>query len=412
VTVTQGPGEKIYDVAVIGGGIVGLATAMLLLRERPSIRLVVLEKEPRVARQQSGHNSGVLHTGIYYVPGSLKARTCVEGHAQLRRFCQEQGVEVIECGKLVVAANESELSTLEELKRRGEANGVPRLSLLTPEEMTELEPHVGGVAGLHVPTAAIVDFTAVCERYADTIRASGGEVLTSAKVTGIRRGRDGIVLTAGPVRITARHLVNCGGLHSDRIARAAGAETDIRIVPFRGEYYELREDRRHLVRGLLYPAPRLGMPFLGVHFTPKLNGEVEAGPNAVLALSREGYQHRDVSLADVAAMLRSKSFWRMGGRLWRVALSELHRSLHKPTLVADLRKMVPTLTGSDLVRSGSGVRAQAVDGEGRLVDDFCVVESERALHVLNAPSPAATASLAIARHLVDRAFESFADLRG
>jgi L-2-hydroxyglutarate oxidase len=368
--VTNADASPRWDMVVIGGGIVGLATAMLLLRAHPGLRLRLLEKDARIAQQQSGHNSGVLHTGIYYVPGSLKARTCVEGHAALRRYCEEHGIEVRTCGKLVVACEEREIETLRELERRGTANGVPGLEWMEPAAMRAVEPHVGGVAALHVPGAAILDFGAVCASFANEIRELGGEIETNVRVQRLVAQPDGLAIEAGDRRLTARHAINCGGLYADRLARAAGVATDIRLVPFRGEYVRLRPERRQLVRGLVYPAPRLGMPFLGVHFTPKLDGEVEAGPNAVLAFAREGYRRRDVSPRDLVEMFGWPGFWRMGARLGRLALAEAYRSFWRPALVRDLRKLVPSLVPSDLVGAGSGVRAQAVDASGRLVDDF------------------------------------------
>ena len=400
------------DVAVIGGGIVGLATAMALT-ERTRATVVVLEAEDRLAAHQTGHNSGVIHSGLYYKPGSLRARDCVAGREALYRFCAEHGIAHERCGKVVVAVEEHELPRLEELERRGRANGLQGLRRLGPEEIREHEPHARGVAGLFVPDTGIVDYTAVAEVYAGCVRAAGGSVVTGARVTACRCDPSPGGAAAGLVLETARGalrcgaLVNCAGLHSDRVARLCGVEPGVRIVPFRGEYYELAPERRHLVRNLIYPVPDPAFPFLGVHFTRRVSGGVEAGPNAVLALKRDGYGRADFSLRDTAGLLGYGGFWRLGRRYWRMGLGEAWRSLSTAAFVAALRRLVPEIRPADVRRAGAGVRAQALGPDGRLLDDFCFADGERAVHVLNAPSPAATASIAIGRAVAARAVERF-----
>jgi L-2-hydroxyglutarate oxidase len=391
------------DVAVVGGGLVGLAVAHELLARHPRLAVVVLEKETRVAAHQSGHNSGVVHSGLYYAPGSAKARTAVAGAERMKRFCAEHGVEVETCGKVVVATDERELPALAELHRRGTANGVPGLAEIGPERLRELEPHAAGIRALHVPGAAIVDYRRVAGKLAERIAAAGGEVRLGAEVVAVRHlGRD-VVLRTTAGELAARAMIGCAGLHSDRLVALEGGRPPARIAPFRGEYYELVPERRDLVRGLIYPVPDPRYPFLGVHFTRLVDGGVEAGPNAVLALAREGYRRRDVDARDLAELLAYPGFWRMAARHWRTGLAEQWRSLSKAAFVAALRKLVPAIAPADLARAGSGVRAQALRPSGAFVDDFLVVERPRALHVGNAPSPAATASLAIAEEVVRRA---------
>jgi L-2-hydroxyglutarate oxidase len=395
------PGET-FDVAVVGGGIVGTATAMALLRRR-SLALAVLEKERRLAAHQTGNNSGVIHSGLYYRPGSLKARNCTAGREALYAFCAEHEIPFERCGKVVVATGEEQLGVLEELRRRGEANGLSGLRRLGPEEIHELEPHAAGIAGLFVPQTGIVDYTLVTEAYAEEIRRRGGEVVLEAPVRRIVRDGDGLVLETGRGEVRCRFLVNCAGLHSDRVARMAGAETGVRIVPFRGEYYEVVAERHELVRNLIYPVPDPEFPFLGVHFTRKIGGGVEAGPNAVLAFKREGYTRWSFSARDLLEALGSGGFWRMGCRYWRMGVGEYWRSWNKRAFVRALRALMPEITSDDLAPGGAGVRAQALDPDGTLVDDFRIVEAERQIHVLNAPSPAATASIAIGEGIADLA---------
>lgn len=390
-----------YDALIVGGGIVGVATAREIVHRRPGSRVIVVEKEQTLAAHQSGRNSGVIHSGVYYAPGSTKARLCVEGGRLLREFCARRGVPVQVCGKVIVATYEAEIPRLDELLRRGQANGVEGVSLIGPGRLREIEPHAAGVRALHVPGAAITDFARVAAALTEEVRSRGGDVKTGARVIAVRREPGNLVVetTTGPLH--TRSLINCAGLHSDRVARRSGARPSVRIIPFRGEFYRLR--RPDLVRGLIYPAPDPALPFLGVHFTRLVAGGVEAGPNAVLALKREGYRRSDLDLLDIAETLGFSGFWRMARRHWRSGLAEMARSLSRADFARSLQRLVPEVTAEDLVEGRAGVRAQAVDPEGRLVDDFRILAAERALHVLNAPSPAATAALAIGRHVVDEA---------
>ena len=384
----------------MGAGIVGLATGLQLLRARPALRVLVVDKESSVAAHQTGHNSGVLHSGLYYKPGSLKARLCVEGRAAMVAFCQEHGVPYAICGKLVVAVEERELPGLRDLLRRGQANGVQGLREIGPDEIRDIEPAAAGLCALHVPTTGITDFRKVAEKYAELIRAAGGDVLTGHRVQRIARETGGIALetTAGTVR--ARYAINCAGLYSDRIAVMAGAALGLRIVPFRGEYYDLIPARHPLVRGLIYPVADPRFPFLGVHFTRRISGGVEAGPNAVFAFRREGYTRTSFSLRDSLSAAAFPGFWKMAANHWQSGLSEMARSWSKRAFTRSLQRLVPAITESDLEPGGSGVRAQALDRAGQLLDDFCFVMHDRFLHVCNVPSPAATASLVIGREIV------------
>jgi L-2-hydroxyglutarate oxidase len=394
-----------YNVIIIGGGIVGLGVALEITRRLPHLRLLVLEKESRVAAHQSGHNSGVIHSGIYYKPGSLKARLCVSGAAAMVDFCRERGIAHNVCGKVIVATSAEEEVRLEELRRRGEANGLTGLRLIGPEELREIEPHAAGLKALVVPSTGVTDYAAVSEKYAELISASGGTVLTSAAVIGIRRLADEIVIetTRGSFSVygEASALINCAGLFSDRIARMAGDDPGVMVVPFRGEYYDLRPERASLVRALIYPVPDPRFPFLGVHFTRRITDRVDAGPNAVLALAREGYRRSDISFRDMTSSLAFPGFWRMGWQHWRYGFEEWSRSLSKSAFARALQRLLPEITEEDLIPGGSGVRAMALKPDGALVDDFQFVSSGKILHVLNVPSPAATASLAIGKAIVD-----------
>ena len=398
-------GER-YDVAVIGGGIVGMATAMALT-QRSHLSLVVLEAEDRLAPHQTGNNSGVIHSGLYYKPGSQKARTCVEGREALYRFCVERGIAHERCGKLVVALTPDELPRLDELERRAGANGLEGLRRVGVAEMRAVEPHVAGIAGLVVPHTGIVDYVVVTNAYADEVRGKGGEIVLRARLRRVRRENGGLALETAAGTVRARHLVNCAGLQCDRVARLCGARPGVRIVPFRGEYYELVPERRDLVRNLAYPVPDPQFPFLGVHFTRKVSGGVEAGPNAVLAFKREGYRKTSFSLADSLGTLTFPGFWRLAGRYWRIGTGEMWRSWSKAAFVRALQRLLPELRASDLVPGGTGVRAQALDRSGALVDDFSIIAQEGMIHVLNAPSPAATASIAIGRHIAEMAAKQF-----
>ena len=390
------------EIAVVGGGLVGLATALALAEKHGRI-VAVLEAEDRLAAHQSGHNSGVIHSGLYYKPGSLKAKLCVEGARELYRFCEEEGIAHERCGKLVVATREDELPRLDELERRGQANGLAGLQRLRKEEIREHEPHAAGIAALWVPETGIADYPAVAQAYGRRIEAHGGTVWTGARVQAVRRDGPGLVVETTRGAVACKSLVNCAGLQSDRIARLCGAPVDVRIIPFRGEYYELVPERQNLVGGLIYPVPDPRLPFLGVHLTRMVKGGVEAGPNAVLALKREGYRWTDVSPRDIAASAAWPGLWRLAARFWRTAAFEVWRSLVKSAFVRDLQRLVPEIRDEDLFRAGAGVRAQAMERNGALVDDFRIVHSENAIHVLNAPSPAATASLAIGRTIAEMA---------
>jgi len=395
-----------HNVIIIGGGVVGLGVALEITRRFPHLRLLLLEKEDRVARHQSGHNSGVIHSGVYYKPGSMKARLCVSGAAAMIEFCREHEVAHEVCGKVIVAIDTDELPRLEELHRRGEANGLVGLRMIGPEELREIEPHSTGMKALVVPSTGITDYAKVSEKYADLISARGGTVLTSAAATGIRRGTSEIVVETSRGAFSTTALINCAGLQSDRVSRMAGDEPGVMIVPFRGEYYDLVPERAGLVRALIYPVPDPRFPFLGVHFTRRITGKVDAGPNAVFALAREGYRHRDISLRDLISSLAFPGFWRMARRNWRNGFDEFRRSLSKPLFVRALQRLLPEVSEKDLVPGGSGVRAQALKPDGTLVDDFQFLPSGKVLHVLNVPSPAATASLAIGRTIVDTAAAS------
>jgi L-2-hydroxyglutarate oxidase len=393
-----------WDVAVVGGGIVGLATAKALAEEY-ELRVVVLEAEERLAAHQTGNNSGVVHSGLYYRPGSLKARNCTEGRLLLEAYCGERGIPYERCGKVVVATREEQLSPLVDLERRGRENGLTGVRRIGPEEIRELEPHAAGIAGLHVPETGIVDFVAVALSFAGDVRAAGGEVLTGHRVTGIRRRTGSMDVMTAAGTLVCGGLVNCAGLHSDRVARLAGLRPRARIVPFRGEYYVLRDDRRHLVRNLIYPVPDVRFPFLGVHFTRRVSGEVEAGPNAVLAFKREGYIRTAFSLKDTVETFTYPGFWKLGLRYLGTGLAEQWRSLSKTAFVRSLQELVPEIREEDVRPGGAGVRAQALGPDGSLVDDFVLLRDEGMVHVINAPSPAATASLAIGRYVAAQLVE-------
>jgi len=395
-----------YDVAIIGGGIVGMATARAL-SARSRLSLVVLEAEDRLAAHQTGRNSGVIHSGLYYRPGSLKARYCVEGREALYRLCEQSGIPHERCGKIVVAKSDAELPVLAELERRGHANGLRGLRRLTPAEAREHEPHVATVGALLVPETGIVDYGHVTRTLADQVREAGGEITTRARVRGCRRDGNISVLETAAGTVACRYLVTCGGLYADRVARLCGADPGLRIVPFRGDYYELVPARRGLVRNLIYPVPDPDLPFLGVHFTRRIDGTVEAGPNAVLALKREGYHRWSFSARDAFDVASYPGSWRMARRYWQTGIGELHRAFSKRAFVAALRRLVPALGVDDVRRRGAGVRAQAIEASGELVDDFRIVGTPGAIHVLNAPSPAATASLSIGAHIARMAAASF-----
>jgi len=399
--------DPIYDVAVVGAGIVGLATGLALLERQPGLRLVVLDKEPEIGLHQTGHNSGVIHMGIYYRPGSLKARLCRSGARRMMDFCQAHGIRYECCGKVIVATDESELERLDALYRRGLANEVPGLRVLSGRELREIEPHASGLAALHSPHTSIVSYREVARAMADDLEERGAEVRTGTVVLHARdrSGALRIETTGEPVR--ARSLINCAGLYADRLARSMGVAADLQIIPFRGEYYTLRPERQDLVRGLIYPVPDPALPFLGVHFTRMVHGGVEAGPNAVPAFAREGYTRHAVVPGELWQMLRYPGSRRLARRYWRVGIYEVYRSLSKAAFCRSLQRLVPEVCRADLVGGGAGVRAQAVAADGTLLDDFYIVESPSTLHVLNAPSPGATASLAIGDYIAQRALGFF-----
>ncbi len=394
-----------FDVAVVGGGIVGTASALALAAGyRASVLL--LEAEDRLAAHQTGHNSGVIHSGLYYKPGSLKAETSTAGREALYRFCSEEGIRHERCGKLVVATEERELPALAELARRGQANGLTGLRRLAAGEIPDYEPAAAGIAALWVPETGIVDYPAVTQAMARRFERLGGEIRLGSRLRRVRRRAGGLALEAGG-EVEARAVVNCAGLACDRVARLCGVAPAVRIVPFRGDYYELRPERRSLVRGLIYPVPDPALPFLGVHLTRRVGGEVEAGPNAVLALAREGYSRTAFSLVDAASALTYGGTWRLMRRFWRSGLGEVRRAFSRRRFAAALARLVPALGADDILPAGCGIRAQAVDPAGRPVDDFLFQEGPHSLHVLNAPSPGATASLAIGETVARRAAELF-----
>jgi len=400
------PDER-FDIVVIGGGIVGLSVAMQAARRLPQLRIAVIEKEPDIARHQSGHNSGVIHSGIYYKPGSLKARMCVDGAAEMIEFCRHHGIPHRVCGKVIIATNDKEVTRLEQLFCRGQSNGISGITLLNRDALRAIEPHAGGVRALRVPGTGITDYVAVCRKYAELFLANGGQVLTATEVTNIvRRGKETVVETRVGIFKTS-YVINCAGLHSDRISRMCGQHPDVAIIPFRGEYYELAPQAQKLVQTLIYPVPDPSLPFLGVHFTIQKQSGVEAGPNAVLAFKREGYRRGSLKISHTAEMFTYSGFWRMALKNWQTGFGEFYRSFNKAGFVRALRQLVPELKPGDLRPAGSGVRAQAVRRDGNLVDDFYFKGDENMLHVLNVPSPAATASLPIGRAIAIMAEQNF-----
>ena len=391
------------DLLVVGGGILGLAVARELLARRPDASLCVLEREPELAAHQTSHSSGVIHAGIYYAPGSLKARLCVEGARELYAFCEERGIEAERNGKLIVATDETELERMDELERRGLANQVPDLRRVGADEIAEIEPHARGVAALHSPNTGVVDFAEVARAYAADVEAAGGEVVTGCGVRGLRAGNGRVAVEHDRGRTEAGYVVSCAGAWSDRLAVAAGAPAEPRIVPFRGGYLRLRPERRDLVRGSIYPVPDPDLPFLGGHLTRTIDGEVLLGPSALMVGARDAYRLGKVRPRDLAATLGWPGTWRLMGRFWRTGLAEIAHAGSRRSFVKELRRYVPELSAGDVLPGPSGIRAQALDRNGKLVDDFVVHRTEGALHVRNAPSPAATSSLALARPIADEA---------
>jgi L-2-hydroxyglutarate oxidase len=389
------------DVLIVGGGILGLATAYHLTRDFPCRSVAIIEKESQLAQHQTGHNSGVLHSGIYYKPGSLRAVNCRAGKAAMEQFCAAEGVAYEICGKVIVAVSENELPALAKIYERGQANGV-KCEMIDRNRLHELEPHAAGIQAIHVPEAGIVDFPAVCRRLAQRIQEAGGRIVCEARVDHIQQNHDNIVVETGAGEFEAKYVITCAGLQSDRVARLSGRHVDSKIVPFRGEYFELKPEAQHLCRNLIYPVPDPNFPFLGVHFTRLIHGGIECGPNAVLAFAREGYRKIDFSLADTIETLTFPGFLRLARKYWRTGLGEMWRSVSKRAFVRALQRLAPEIREEHLVPAGSGVRAQAVARDGTMVDDFLILEDERVINVCNAPSPAATASLNIGRLIVEK----------
>jgi len=397
-----------FDLAIVGGGIVGLATAVQMLNARPNTRLAVVEAEPNVGMHQSGHNSGVLHSGIYYNPGSLKAVLCRSGKAMMETFCDENDVKTDRCGKVIVATSAQELESLERIQRRGEANGV-QCHRINSDQLRQHEPAAAGIAALHVPETGIVNYGEVCQAMRRVIERLGNQVITDSRVDRIQADASAVDIGFGDRSVRASWMINCAGLHSDRVLRLAGGTPSAKIVPFRGEYYDLVPSSYSLCRNLIYPVPDPAFPFLGVHFTRMIGGGVECGPNAVLALARDGYRWRDIRPADLAETLMFGGFRKLATKHWKMGVGEVWRSARKSAFVAALQKLIPSIRESDLKPGRSGVRAQAVSPDGSLIDDFVVEQTLRSIHVLNAPSPAATASLAIGQYVVDKLLLSIGD---
>ncbi len=391
------------DITIVGAGIVGLATALSLSESRPQLKITLLEKERRVAQHQTGHNSGVIHAGIYYKPGTWRAKLCVEGAQRMMQFCETHAIPYERVGKLIVATSDDEVPRLDELHRRAQANNVPGVNRIPQEDIAEIEPHASGVAALHSPNTAIVDYRVVSEKMRELLESRGVQIEFVREVRAITSNPDQTLTLHTPqAQFNTRYLVNCAGLYSDTIVRMMHLKTNMRIVPFRGEYYMIRPERGSLVRGLIYPVPDPQFPFLGVHFTRTVHGEVEAGPNAVFAFAKEGYGYRNIHLGELLSSLSYGGFQRMALQWWRTGVFEYQRSLSKLKFVESLQKLVPDIRADDIHRGGAGVRALAVSDDGKIVDDFQFVESPNSLHVLNAPSPAATASLSIGDHIASR----------
>lgn len=400
--------EKYYDIAIIGGGIVGTATALSILRSS-SVKLLVLEKEPYLAVHQTGNNSGVIHSGLYYKPGSLKATNCSIGREMMYEFCQDNLLPFERCGKIVVATSKEELPALDMIEERGRANGLDGLKRLSAEEIKEHEPYANGIAGLFVPQTGIVDYVAVTNKYAELIIKKGGEIKTNSKLTGVKRDGKDLVLQTTNGDYKTKFLLNCAGLQSDRIAKLCGLDPKLKIIPFRGEYYKIKKEKQYLVKNLIYPVPDIKFPFLGVHFTRMIGGGIEAGPNAVLAFKREGYKKTDFSFQDLLEMKLYSGFWKMAAKYYKMGFQEFRRSFSKELFVQSLQKLIPEIQSDDIEPGGAGVRAQALEPDGKLVDDFRIIEAERMVHVLNAPSPAATASLSIGKTISEMVIKRFND---
>lgn len=390
-----------YDVIVVGGGAVGLATALQLQKLNSALKVLVLEKDSVVANHQTGNNSNVIHSGVYYKPGSLKARNCIAGYHMLIDFCRKYEVPFSLCGKVIVATEEKELPVLKTIYERGQQNGLENLKMLKAEELKEYEPHVAGIAGIHVPQTGIVDYRVVAEKYAEVFQQQGGELHLSEKVIDIQESSEKVVVVTQKASYSAKLIVNCAGLYSDKIAGLTMKNVDFRIIPFRGEYYKLKKEKEYLVKTLIYPVPDPAFPFLGVHFTTMVGGGVECGPNAVLAFKREGYKKSDINLSELGETLAWPGFRKIVSKYWRTGLGEIHRSYSKPAFTKALQKLMPEIREEDLIPGGAGVRAQACDRTGGLIDDFLILEEKQVINVCNAPSPAATSSLSIGSTVAD-----------
>ena len=396
--------QKLYDIAVIGGGIVGTATAMQLLQKK-NLSLILIEAENVLAAHQTGRNSGVIHSGLYYKPGSLKALNCAEGRNLLYKFCNANQIEHEKCGKIVIAVDNKEIHALNELERKGKANGLTNIKRISRDEIKTYEPYAAGIEGLFVGETGIVNYSDVTNAYERIIREKNGEIKLNCKFISLNKKNNELILNTSSDEIHSKFLINCGGLQSDRIASQCGLETDVQIIPFRGEYYKLKKEKEYLVKNLIYPVPDPRFPFLGVHFTRMINGGIEAGPNAVLAFKREGYKFSDISLKDISEMLNFPGFWKMGKKYYKTGFHEFYRSLSKHAFVSALQKLIPDIKEDDVLPYKAGVRAQAVDKNGNLLDDFKIIENTNMIHILNAPSPAATASLSIANKIANMVIE-------
>ncbi|WP_394137757.1 L-2-hydroxyglutarate oxidase [Cytobacillus oceanisediminis] len=390
-----------YDYIIIGGGIVGLSTGMELLNRFPAAKVAILEKESHVAAHQTGHNSGVIHSGIYYKPGSYKARLAKKGSESMTKFCRDHELEVDICGKVIVASEDFELPLLENLYQRGLENGLG-IRMIGKSELHEIEPHVNGMKAIHVPMAGIVNYKHVSEKMAEIIRKKGGDILLNHKVLSIDETAQEVIVETSKGEIRGSYYINCGGLHSDRIAKLAQLKTDVKIVPFRGEYYMLKPEKSSLVKNLIYPVPNPNFPFLGVHFTRMINGSIDVGPNAVLSFKREGYKKTDINLADLMEVISYKGFWKLAGKYMKEGMDEMIRSVSKELFMKNVQKLMPDIQKEDIVPGPAGVRAQALKDDGSLVDDFFIIPGKRSIHVLNAPSPAATASIEIGKEIVTK----------
>ena len=398
--------NQIYDITIIGGGIVGTATALSILKEK-KVKLLLLESESSLAAHQTGNNSGVIHSGLYYKPGSLKATNCTTGREMMYAFCEENKIKFDRCGKIVIATSNKEIPALNMLEERGRSNGLIGIKRLSASEIKEYEPHASGIDGLFVPQTGIVDYVAVTNKYADLIREKGGEIKLSSKLFSVKKDGKDLILFTDHNEYRTKFVVNCAGLQSDRVAKLCGVDPGLIIIPFRGEYYKLRKEKQYLVNNLIYPVPDPQFPFLGVHFTRMTNGGVEAGPNAVLAFKREGYKKTDFSFQDLIEMKLYPGFWKMAAKYYKMGFQEFRRSFSKDLFVKSLQKLIPEIQYDDIEVGGAGVRAQALEPDGKLVDDFRIVEADRMVHILNAPSPAATASLSIGKTISEMVIKRF-----